>query len=140
MEHKIKMSLVLRKKRENLLDKASFDVCLPCCRVPYYSTIKLAFLVWLQAPRYSGALRLSAEFIRPFLWHTHASIDAALSAVHHALNRPEFLALAASMNDALAHVPVLEWFVRGPDGRPVSGRSRRAGSPPPGSAGFITGR
>lgn len=101
--------------------------------MPYYPTIKLALLLWLQVPRYSGAIRISSQFIRPFLRRAHPHIDAALAALQQSLNRAELVALAAAVNNALAHVPGLEWFVRGPDGRPVS-RPRA-----PAGGGFIIG-
>jgi receptor expression-enhancing protein 5/6 len=53
---------------ERLLDRA-----LPW--VPYYSTLKLALLLWLQVPRYSGAFRVSNEFARPLLRKIHRHVD-----------------------------------------------------------------
>ena len=93
--------------------------------LPYYSTIKLAALLWLQIPRYSGALRLAAKFAYPFLHKAHPHVDAFLSALRQHLNRPEMVAVAAAVHMVLSRIPVLEWFVRGPDGRPI---------PPPSSS------
>lgn len=100
--------------------------------IPYYSTLKLAFLLWLQVPRYSGAQRLSIQFIRPFLHRYYPMIDQTLHSFFFSMQRPEVTAVVDAINEVLAHVPVLEWFVRGPDGRPV--RPRRP------SGGFIRGQ
>lgn len=102
--------------------------------VPYYSTLKLALLLWLQIPRYSGAFRLSRQFIYPILHRTHAQIDAVLLLLEQYVHRPEMQAMSAAIHEVLARIPVLEWFVRGPDGRPLP-PSRRSGG-----GGFITGR
>ena len=107
-----------------------FDKIVPW--IPYYSTVKLALLLWLQLPRYSGAYRLTMQFVRPFLHRTHPHIDAALEVVHAYLSRPEVLAVCSVINDVFARIPVLEWFVRGPDGRPSSSM------PPPRPSGLIT--
>ncbi len=111
--------------------------------VPYYSTLKVAFLLWLQLPRYGGAGRLSAAVARPALRRAHPAVDAALAALRAAVMRPEVLALAAAVNEAAARVPVLEWLVRGPDGRPVVTRrgvdGGGAGGAGGGAPNFITG-
>jgi hypothetical protein len=54
--------------------------------------------------------------------------------------RPEVLAAAAAVNEALSRVPVLEWFVRGPDGRPVGGSRRRPRGALERRGGLIPGR
>lgn len=99
--------------------------------VPHYNTLKLAFLLWLQVPRYSGAQRLSAEFVRPFLHKFYPIIDRALQSFFLSMQRPEVTAVVDALNEVLARVPVLEWFVRGPDGRPLHPRRP--------SSGFIRG-
>lgn len=93
----------------------AFDNVLPW--IPYYSTIKLAFLLWLQIPQYSGAYRLASQFIYPVLHKAHPTIDAALAALQQYVQRPELLAAAAAVHEVLSRIPVLEWFVRGPDGK-----------------------
>ena len=105
--------------------------------VPYYSTVKLAFLLWLQIPRYSGASRLAHQFIYPILHKTHIQIDHLLSLLERYLNRPEMQAIAAAIHEVLARIPVLEWFVRGPDGKPLP--PLRKSRPPGGGGNFITG-
>lgn len=92
------------------------------CRIPYYSVVKLAFLLWLQHPRYGGAQRISVKFVRPFLRRTHQQIDSMLLVLKEAFQRPELVSFATMLNEVLAHIPILEWFVRGPDGRPLSRR------------------
>lgn len=94
-----------------------FDKLLPW--VPYYSTLKLGFLLWLQLPRYGGAFRLSAQFVRPLLRSSYQHIDALLIFIQESLQRPELAALGHALHEVFARVPVLEWFVRGPDGRPL---------------------
>ncbi len=118
------------------LERFSLDSIVPW--VPYYTTVKLALLLWLQIPRYSGAYRLARQFAYPVLHRTHAQIDALLVMLEQHVNRPEMQAMAAAIHEVLSRIPVLEWFVRGPDGRPLPPPLRRP-SPPP-NGGFITGR
>jgi hypothetical protein len=107
--------------------------------VPYYSTVKLALLLWMQIPRYSGAYRLSRQFIYPILHRTHAQIDALLVMLEQYVNRPEMQAVAAAIHEVLSKIPVLEWFVRGPDGMPLPPLRRRPPSSGSGG-GFISSR
>ena len=65
------------------------------------------------------------------------SLALAPLAARAAQRRPEVEAFGEMLPSTLAHIPGLEWFVRGPDGR-------RSVPPPPGgarapSANFITG-
>lgn len=104
--------------------------------VPYYSTLKLALLLWLQLPRYQGASRLYHQFVRPAMRKVYPTVDHLLLLAQLHLRRPEVAAFGEMLHSGLARIPGLEWFVRGPDGR----RS----VPPPGgvgvpSANFITG-
>ncbi|KAG7672247.1 hypothetical protein Ndes2526B_g06766 [Nannochloris sp. 'desiccata'] len=107
--------------------------------VPYYSTVKLALLLWLQIPRYSGAFRLSRQFIYPILHCTHGQIDALLLLLEQYVNRPEIQAMAAAIHEVMARIPVLEWFVRGPDGRPLPPLRKRPSASGGGGSSFITG-
>ena len=100
-----------------------FDyVCM--CRVPYYSPLKLGFLLWLQMPRFGGAYRLTSLWIRPFLHKYYLQIDELLHYVHVWLNRSEVWTFTDGLQEVLSMIPVLEWFMRGPDGRPWSPPSR----------------
>lgn len=45
-----------------------------------------------------------------------------LLVLKEAFQRPELVSFATMLNEVLAHIPILEWFVRGPDGRPLSRR------------------
>ena len=87
--------------------------------IPYYTVVKLAFLIWLQIPRFSGASRIATEFIYPVLHKAHPHIDNALVALQHYMSRPEILAAGAAVQEVFSRIPVLEWFVRGPDGKPL---------------------
>lgn len=88
------------------------------CRIPYYSPIKLMFLLWLQLPRFSGAYRLTSKFLRPFLHQYYPKIDEIVQSVCHAFSRPEIVAVTDAIQEVFARLPVLEWFMRQPDGRP----------------------
>lgn len=112
---------------ERLVDRAGLPKWLP-----YYSALKLALLLWLQIPRFAGARRLSSQFVRPSLRNIHPHIDHAVDSICHAVTRPELVAFGEMIQHAMARVPLLEWFVRLPDGRPL---------PPPSSGrggGFIS--
>ncbi|GAB4822768.1 hypothetical protein N2152v2_009814 [Parachlorella kessleri] len=113
---------------ERLLDKA-----LPW--LPWYNTLKFAFILWLQLPRYQarwlGAQRLYRELILPPLAQAYPHIENFLTAVKISLGQPELQAAGEHINHLLSKVPLLEWFVRGPDGEPVH-------PPPPGRPAFIT--
>eukprot|EP00887_Chlorella_sp_A99_P005768 scaffold1.g5768.t1 len=107
---------------ERVLDRA-----LPW--VPYYQTIKLAFLLWLQArgphawrevPRYEGAQRLAA-LARPWLLKAQPFVDETLVLAYHSMRQPMVVAALEAAHHGLSRVPWLEWFVRGPDGRPQRG-------------------
>ena len=92
----------------------AFDKVVPC--IPYYSS----------------AYRLANQFVRPFLHKAHPHIDAALEYLQMYMKRPEMVAIAAAVHEVLSRIPILEWFVRGPDGRPLR--------PPRPPSGFITSR
>lgn len=81
------------------------------------------------------------EFARPFLHRTHHHIDEIINALKQNFKRPELIYVFENLNNMLAHIPVLEWFVRGPDGRRVSrgdGRGRPPGFVSGGRSNFIT--
>ena len=95
------------------------------CRLPYYSVIKLAFILWLHLPQYSGAARLSRQLFRPLLRVLHPYFTAVLNALDVYRQRPEVLAAENVFHGIAGQIPVLEWFIRGPDGRPRL-RNRKA--------------
>lgn len=71
--------------------------------MPYYNTLKLAFLLWLQAPRYGGAQRLQREVIQPLLARAQPHIDDFLAGVKYSLVRKGgqvHLSLACSLPGA----------------------------------------
>lgn len=108
----------------------------PLHYIPYYPTLKVAFLLWLQLPRYSGAYRLTNRFVRPFLKQVHPYVDAFMASLATYVNTPEVTAVVNMVHEVLASFPVLEWFVRGPDGKPMlpgGGDSSRSSS-------FVTSR
>ncbi len=108
--------------------------------VPYYPTVKLALLLWLQSPRYGGATRLARRFAYPLLARAHPHIDAFLEALKMWAARPEVAAAAATLHEVCARIPVVEWFVRGPDGRPLPPPSRAPRPADGGFGGFLLGR
>jgi len=48
---------------------------------PYYFHAKLAFFLWLQLPRYKGAMQVHDRYVRKFLRKFGGRIDSALSFV-----------------------------------------------------------
>lgn len=91
--------------------------------VPYYHAVKLLLLVWLQSPAYEGAARLYVEGLRPWLARVQPQLDDFLAALLRSLRRPELQMLSEGLHQFASHTPFLEWFVRGPDGRPAQRRS-----------------
>ena len=85
--------------------------------VPYYPSLKLAFLLWLQLPRFGGAYRMTAEYVRPFLHEYYPYIDEAVLRVKESFSRQEIVNLLDALQGICARIPVLEWFMRFPDGK-----------------------
>eukprot|EP00761_Pharyngomonas_kirbyi_P013220 gb/GECH01013247.1/.p1 GENE.gb/GECH01013247.1/~~gb/GECH01013247.1/.p1 ORF type:complete len:164 (+),score=30.77 gb/GECH01013247.1/:1-492(+) len=48
---------------------------------PLYWELKLAFIIWLQAPQFLGAIKLYREFVEPFFKKHENSIDKAIADV-----------------------------------------------------------
>jgi hypothetical protein len=95
--------------------------------MPYYSPLKLAFLLWLQLPRFGGAYRLTSQFVRPFLHLYYPYIDQAVAWVCESFWVPEVAYIFDALQDVLIKVPGIEWFLRMPDGSfppPSAPRSR----------------
>ncbi|KAL4853626.1 HVA22-like protein k [Chlorella vulgaris] len=90
--------------------------------VPYFHAVKVVLLVWLQSSSYEGAQRLYREGLRPWLATWQPSIDDFLASLLRALRRPELLLVAEGLHVFCSKTPVLEWFVRGPNGRPQQRR------------------
>lgn len=59
------------------------------------------------------------ELIEPLLAKARPHVDDFLQGVKYSVRRPEMVALGEMAHYYLAKVPLLEWFVRGPDGEVV---------------------
>ncbi|PSC76496.1 HVA22 k [Micractinium conductrix] len=86
--------------------------------VPYYHALKLLLLVWLQSPSYEGAGRVYLEGLRPYLARWQPTVDDFLASLLRSLRRPELQMVSEGLHAFASRTPFLEWFVRGPDGRP----------------------
>eukprot|EP00890_Picochlorum_soloecismus_P001947 jgi/Picsp_1/2753/NSC_00981-R1_protein len=93
--------------------------------IPYYAPLKLAFLLWLQLPRFSGAYRLTVTFIRPLLHRYYPLIDDFVRQITHSFSRPEILKITDALQEIMAQIPGVKWFMLGPDGEPWVPPSRR---------------
>jgi hypothetical protein len=121
--------------------------------VPYFHAVKLLLLVWLQSESYEGAQRLYYELLRPCLAQWQPLLDEFLAGLLQALvrnvpttkclqtrspnqcckakpsvpavlqRRPELQMLGEGLHGFAARTPLLEWFVRSPDGRRRQRRS-----------------
>ena len=81
-----------------------------------YPILRLALTLWLQVPRFSGAYRVTVEYLRPILHTYYRGIDACVDKVRESLALEAYRPLLAWLEDAGRRVPVLEWFLRFPDG------------------------
>ncbi|EFN59233.1 hypothetical protein CHLNCDRAFT_138216 [Chlorella variabilis] len=86
--------------------------------VPYYHSVKVVLLVWLQSTSYEGAQRLYVEGLRPWLATWQPTLDEFLASLLRSLRRPEVQMVSEGLHQFASRTPFLEWFVRGPDGRP----------------------
>lgn len=79
-----------------------------------YPILRLALTLWLQLPRFSGAYRVTVEYLRPFLHRYYMYIDAGVEKTKEATEA--YRPLLAWLQDCGRRVPVLEWFLRLPNG------------------------
>ena len=79
-----------------------------------YPILRLALTLWLQLPRFSGAYRVTVEYLRPFLHRYYMYIDAGVEKTKEATEA--YRPLLAWLEDCGRRVPVLEWFLRLPNG------------------------
>jgi len=81
-----------------------------------YPFLRLALTLWLQVPRFSGAYRLTVEYLRPFLHTYYLYIDTGVDKVKEGLRLDAYRPVLRWLEDVCAKVPLLEWFLRYPDG------------------------
>ena len=81
-----------------------------------YPILRLALTLWLQVPRFSGAYRVTVEYLRPILHRYYMYIDVGVEKTKEACGLEAYRPLLAWLEDCGRRVPVLEWFLRYPDG------------------------
>ena len=81
-----------------------------------YPILRLALTLWLQVPRFSGAYRVTVDYLRPILHTYYRGIDACVDKARESLGLEAYRPLLAWLEDAGRRVPLLEWFLRTPDG------------------------
>ncbi len=88
----------------------------------FYSPIRLAFILWLQLPRFSGAYRLSVQYMRPFLHAYYPAIDMGVDKVVEYFQGEEIMGIFEGAQRVMSKIPIIEWFLRHPDeSRYISG-------------------
>ena len=76
----MRCSAVIRQSRDPLTLPAG-----TCHRVPYYHSVKVVLLVWLQSTSYEGAQRLYVEGLRPWLATWQPTLDEFLASLLRSL-------------------------------------------------------
>lgn len=116
--------------------------------MPYYHAMKVALLLWLQLPRFEvrccswlsctwypyrlgfwtvqdgfvfvqGAARLYRDVLSKQFGKIQPSIDKLLDFVSQLYSSPIVAKVEGTLQAASSHIPILEWFMRRPDGEPV---------------------
>lgn len=80
-----------------------------------YTPVRLAFLLWLQLPRFGGAYRLTVQYMRPFLHAYYPVIDLGTERVIEYFQSEDVRVVLEGFQRVMAKIPVLEWFLRYPD-------------------------
>jgi receptor expression-enhancing protein 5/6 len=81
-----------------------------------YPFLRLVFTLWLQVPRFSGAYRLTVEYLRPFLHRYYTYIDVGVEKAKDALRVEARAPILRALEDMCRRIPIVEWFMRYPDG------------------------
>ena len=81
----------------------------------FYSPIRLAFILWLQLPRFSGAYRLTVQYMRPFLHAYYPAIDMGVDNVVEYFRGEDVMRVFDGVQRVMSKIPILEWFLRYPD-------------------------
>lgn len=100
------------------------EVALPltCTSSGFYSPIRLAFILWLQLPRFNGAYRLTIQYMRPFLHAYYPAIDMGVDRVVEYFQSDDVRGVLDGVQRFMSKIPILEWFLRYPDeSRYISG-------------------
>lgn len=81
----------------------------------FYSPLRLGFLLWLQLPRFSGAYRVTVQYMRPFLHAYYPCIDMGVDRVVEYFEHDDVKGVLEGFQRVLSKIPFLEWFMRYPD-------------------------
>lgn len=68
---------------------------------------------------------MTVTFIRPLLHRYYPMIDDFVRHITHSFSRPEILKITDALQEILAQIPGVKWFMLGPDGEAWVPPSRR---------------
>ena len=89
------------------LDLTTFRCSLSDNSQPTYFLFKFVGLVWMQHPRFRGALWLYATTIRPFLANNQGHIDEGLATIRHRVS----VSVDNTHNAFMTKVPIASFWL-----------------------------